>query len=57
MKETRVIGGKNSMSSSHHLVLSPVPVTPWELARRRDVEKIRLGVPQGQRTIPCILNA
>lgn len=57
MKETRVIGGKNPMSSSHHSVLSPVPVTPWELARRRDVEKIRLGVPQGQRTIPCILNA
>ena len=47
MTETRVIGSKNPMSSSHHPVLSPVPVTPWELARHHDVEEIRLGIPQG----------
>lgn len=56
MKETRVIGSKNPVLSSHHPVLSPAPVIPWGLARHRDVEEIRLAIRQGQRTIPCILN-
>ena len=48
MKETRVIGSKNPVSSSHHPVLSPAPVIPWDLVRHRDVEEIDLQFARGR---------